>query len=129
MVNAQNLQIFDGRGLIDLVEIAAELGIGQIGNAAKRGYGHLRLGKMLMHIVQRMLDGQKCGGMVDGGALLVQLRQNGIEHGHALVIVSRTLERPGLVNGLEILTEYGRILGCKALGLQVLLIGDIQIDA
>lgn len=128
MVDPQNLQIFDGCCLVYLVEIAAELGVGQIGDPAQRGNRHLRLGKMLVHIVQRVFDGQKRGGMVYGGALLVQLRQNGIEHRHTLVIIPRALERPGLINGLEILTEYGGILGCKALGLQVFLIWNVQID-
>ena len=91
VVNTQNLQILDGGGLVYLIEIAAELGVRQIGNPAQGGNRHLRIGKMLVHIVQGVLDGQKRRGVVNGGALLVQLRQNGVEHGHTFVVVARAL--------------------------------------
>lgn len=128
VVDAQNLQVFDGRGLIDLVEIAAELGVGKIGDLTQGGNGHLRVCKMLMHIIQRVFDGQKCRGVVDGGALFVQLCQNGVEHGHALVIIARAFERPGLVNGLKVFPEYRGVLRGEKLRLEVFQIGNIQID-
>ena len=91
VVDAQDLQIFDRCGTIYLIEIPPELGVGQIGNMTKGGYGHLRLGKMLVHVVNGMLDGAKSRGVVSGRALLIQLAENGVKQGHAFVVMSGTL--------------------------------------
>lgn len=91
VVDAQGLKILDRCGLIYLIEVAAELGIRQIGDPAQRGDRHIRIGKILVHIVQSVLDGQKGRRVVNGGALFVQLRQDGVEYGHTFVVVTRAL--------------------------------------
>lgn len=129
MINTQNLQIFNGCGLIYLMEIAAELRIRQIGNAAQRGNRHICIGEMLVHIIQRVLDGQESGGMIDRRTLFIQLGQNGIEHGHAFVVIARPLQGPGLIDRLEVIPENRGVLGDKGLWFQIFLVGDVQVDA
>ena len=129
IVDPQLLQVFYRGGLIDLVKMPTELGVGQIHDPTQGGHFQLRVREMLVHILDRVLDGKEGGGLVCHGALLVQLAENGVEQGHALVIISGALAVPGLVDGLESICQNGGVFRCKQLRCKGFLAVYIQIDA
>lgn len=105
-----------------------ELRIRQVRNLAQSGDLHLRIGKVLMHILDRLFNGKERGGLVGGRALLLQMAENGVEQRHALMVIAGAFAIPRIVDRSERIHQHRRVLQREQLRRKGFRRRNVQID-